>query len=126
MYNLVKTFSFTVFAVILIKLISFFLDNADNFLPFLTSESGDPFTPSDFDKYCKDLEETTIWGGHLEIKALSHVLNQPIIVVQSDGPVLTVGEGCHGNPVTVVYHRHAFGLGEHYNSVEPLQESTDS
>lgn len=100
-------------------------ENADDFLPFLTTESGDLFTQSDFDKYCCDLEKTTTWGGHLEIKALSHVLNQPIIVMQSNGPVITVGEGCHGDPVTVVYHRHAFGLGEHYNSVELLQEQSD-
>lgn len=100
-------------------------ENADDFLPFLTTESGDLFTQSDFDKYCCDLEKTTTWGGHLEIKALSHVLNQPIIVMQSDGPVITVGEGFHGDPVTVVYHRHAFGLGEHYNSVELLQEQSD-
>lgn len=101
-------------------------ENADDFLPFLTTESGDLFTQSDFDKYCCDLEKTTTWGGHLEIKALSHVLNQPIIVMQSDGPVITLGEGFHGNPVTVVYHRHAFGLGEHYNSVELLQEPSDT
>lgn len=103
----------------------FVIENADDFLPFLTTESGDLFTQSDFDKYCCDLEKTTTWGGHLEIKALSHVLNQPIIVMQSNGPVITVGEGCHGDPVTVVYHRHAFGLGEHYNSVELLQEQSD-
>lgn len=103
----------------------FVIENADDFLPFLTAESGDLFTQSDFDKYCCDLEKTTTWGGHLEIKALSHVLNQPIIVMQSNGPVITVGKGCHGDPVTVVYHRHAFGLGEHYNSVELLQEQSD-
>ncbi|XP_048748218.1 deubiquitinase OTUD6B-like [Ostrea edulis] len=101
-------------------------ENAEDFLPFLTTESGDIFTDSDFDKYCCDLETTTVWGGHLEIKALSHVLNQPIRVLQSDGPMVTQGEDCHGDPVTLVYHRHAFGLGEHYNSVEALQESVDT
>ncbi|XP_061196260.1 deubiquitinase OTUD6B-like isoform X2 [Saccostrea echinata] len=105
---------------------SYMREHAADFLPFLTTESGELFTESDFDKYCSELETTTMWGGHLEIKALSHVLNQPITVLQSDTPPVILGDDCQGDPVTLVYQRHAFGLGEHYNSVEPLQESTDT
>ncbi|XP_062586161.1 deubiquitinase OTUD6B-like [Saccostrea cucullata] len=105
---------------------SYMREHADDFLPFLTTESGELFTESDFDKYCSELETTTVWGGHLEIKALSHVLNQPITVLQSDTPPVTLGDDCQGDPVTLVYQRHAFGLGEHYNSVEPLQESAET
>ena len=71
---------------------------------------------------------TTAWGGHLEIRALSHVLHQPMKVVQGEGPPINMGEEFEGKgqpTIVLAYHRHAFGLGEHYNSVEEYKEDTE-
>ena len=36
-------------------------------------------------------------------------------------PLVVIGEGHPGAPLSICYMRHAFGLGEHYNSTQPLQ-----
>ena len=36
-------------------------------------------------------------------------------------PLVVMGEGHPGAPLSICYMRHAFGLGEHYNSTQPLQ-----
>ena len=40
-------------------------------------------------------------------------------VAESDGWrwSLVVGDGQKGQPLILTYHRHMYGLGEHYNSV---------
>ena len=35
-------------------------------------------------------------------------------------PLVVMGEGHPGAPLSICYMRHAFGLGEHYNSTQPL------
>ncbi|XP_076448777.1 deubiquitinase OTUD6B-like [Babylonia areolata] len=90
----------------------------DDFLPFLTHpETGDPYTPEKFEEYCEELVSTPAWGGHLELRAMSEALTIRMEVVQAEGPRVTVGEDYTGPPIILVYHRHALGLGEHYNSV---------
>lgn len=97
--------------------------HADDFLPFLTNpNTGDMFTADEFEKYCSDVESTAAWGGQLELRALTEALKLPIEIVQADAPVITIGEEYKKPPVVLVYMRHAYGLGEHYNSVEPLAE----
>uniref|UniRef100_A0A672SN83 ubiquitinyl hydrolase 1 n=1 Tax=Sinocyclocheilus grahami TaxID=75366 RepID=A0A672SN83_SINGR len=91
--------------------------HADDFLPFLTDpNSGDMYTADEFEKYCNDVADTAAWGGQLELKALSQVLQLPIEVIQAESPSIIIGEEY------VNYMRHACGLGEHYNSVEPLKD----
>jgi OTU domain-containing protein 6 len=34
-------------------------------------------------------------------------------------PTVKMGEDFAGEPLRVSYHRHAYGLGEHYNSLLP-------
>jgi len=82
-------------------------------------ESGEPYTEEEFEKYCHEIETTNIWGGQLEIKALSSVLGQPIEIFQADSPILKIGEDLDGKTIRISYHKHAYGLGEHYNSVVP-------
>ncbi|KAA0710480.1 OTU domain-containing protein 6B [Triplophysa tibetana] len=95
----------------------------DDFLPFLTDpNTGDMFTPDEFEKYCNDVSDTAAWGGQLELKAISQVLQLPIEVIQAESPSIIVGEEYDKQPVTLIYMRHAYGLGEHYNSVEPLRD----
>ncbi|KAL5022043.1 hypothetical protein ScPMuIL_001198 [Solemya velum] len=98
----------------------------DDFLPFLTKDNGDIYTSEDFEKYCVELEKRPVWGGQLEVKALSHVLHKSVEIVQAEGSSLIIGEeGKHcDSPLCIVYHRHAYGLGEHYNSVQPKSEET--
>ncbi|XP_056113561.1 deubiquitinase OTUD6B [Rhinichthys klamathensis goyatoka] len=97
--------------------------HADDFLPFLTDpNSGDMYTADEFEKYCNDVADTAAWGGQLELKALSQVLQLPIEVIQAESPSIIIGEDYDKPPITLIYMRHAYGLGEHYNSVEPLKD----
>ncbi|XP_076864673.1 deubiquitinase OTUD6B [Brachyhypopomus gauderio] len=99
-------------------------NHADDFLPFLTNtNTGDMYTADEFEKYCNDVAETAAWGGQLELRALTNVLQLPIEVIQADSPTITIGEEYAKPPITLVYMRHAYGLGEHYSSVETLREA---
>ncbi|XP_042322091.1 deubiquitinase OTUD6B [Sceloporus undulatus] len=99
--------------------------HVDDFLPFLTNpNTGDLYSREEFEKYCYDIANTASWGGQLELRALSHILQTPIEVVQVDSPPIIVGEEYNGDPLILVYMRHAYGLGEHYNSVKPLLDKT--
>lgn len=101
-------------------------NNANDFLPFLTNTTtGDMYTADEFEKYCNDVEHTAAWGGQLELRALTQVLQLPIEVIQADSPTIRIGEEYEKAPVTLIYMRHAYGLGEHYNSVEHLKESAN-
>ncbi|XP_048385590.1 deubiquitinase OTUD6B [Stegostoma tigrinum] len=92
-----------------------------DFLPFLTNcNTGDMYTPEEFEKYCDEVANTAAWGGQLELRALSRVLKMPVEVIQADSAPITVGEEYGKKPIILVYMRHAYGLGEHYNSVEQL------
>lgn len=95
--------------------------HTDDFLPFLTnSATGEMYTQDEFEKYCTEVANTPAWGGQLELRALSQILQTPIEVIQADASPIMIGEEYSNKPITVVYMRHAYGLGEHYNSVEPL------
>ncbi|KAF9148269.1 OTU domain-containing protein 6B [Linnemannia schmuckeri] len=97
--------------------------HSDDFLPFLTNKQGDMMSPEDFSDYCKDLESTAVWGGQPELLALSKVHKVPIWVVQMGSPTVKLSEGVDSTktPLMVSYHRHMYGLGEHYNSLRPKQ-----
>ncbi|XP_029920282.1 deubiquitinase OTUD6B [Myripristis murdjan] len=98
-------------------------NHADDFVPFLTNpNTGDMYTADEFEKYCSDVEHTAAWGGQLELRALTHVLQLPIEVIQADSPTIKIGEEYDSEPITLVYMLHAYGLGEHYNSVERLKD----
>ncbi|KAF5915140.1 deubiquitinase OTUD6B [Diceros bicornis minor] len=95
--------------------------HVEDFLPFLTNpNTGDMYTPEEFGKYCDDTVNTAVWGGQLELRALSHILQTPIEIIQADSPPIVVGEEYPKKPLILVYMRHAYGLGEHYNSVTRL------
>ncbi|KAL7382268.1 hypothetical protein ABVT39_019765 [Epinephelus coioides] len=101
--------------------------HADDFLPFLTNpNTGDMYTTDEFEKYCSDVEHTAAWGGQLELRALTQVLHLPVEVIQADSPTIKIGEEFDSKPITLVYMRHAYGLGEHYNSVERLKDPANT
>ena len=55
--------------------------------------------------------------------AFSQVLKRRIEVHAVGMPLLIMGEDHPGPALKVCYMRHAFGLGEHYNSVQPLSST---
>jgi len=97
--------------------------NGDLYRPFLTHpRTGDMLTDSEYSSYCHTMASTPAWGGQVELLALSTFLDRPLTVVQAEGQdSVTVGEA-KGKEVglVVAYHRHVYGLGEHYNSTLPL------
>lgn len=63
------------------------------------------------------------WGGHLELRALSLALHKDIVVysAQSKDPLIMTPDGGNRDhdpdPIRLSYHLHYYALGEHYNQV---------
>ncbi|KAF9187871.1 OTU domain-containing protein 6B [Haplosporangium sp. Z 767] len=95
--------------------------HSEDFLPFLTNMRGDMMSTEDFTGYCNELETTAVWGGQPELLALSRVYKVPIWVVQMGSPTIKLSADSYPTktPLMVSYHRHMYGLGEHYNSLRP-------
>jgi len=105
----------------------YMLSHRDDFMPFLTdTKTGEAYTSDQFVHYCEELAGTAAWGGQLEIHALSQALKMPIEVYQANAPVLRTGEEYDSEPILLSYHHHAYGLGQHYNSVAPSEEDLES
>jgi len=104
---------------------SFMRDNKDEFLPFMYNDDDGVVDEDRFEKYCKDVANTKLWGGQLELTALSNVLKCPIKVIQASGPSTVQGESFDGPPLTLTYHKHLYRLGEHYNSTVKLAETEE-
>ncbi|KAM7276522.1 hypothetical protein ACFE04_018388 [Oxalis oulophora] len=110
---------------------SYMRTNANDFLPFFLSENaledGDGSISDKFENYCKEIESTAVWGGQLELGALTHCLKKNITIYSGSFPDVEMGKEYKSNStngsIVLSYHRHAFGLGEHYNSVVPSQVS---
>lgn len=89
--------------------------DANSYIPFLFDE--ETMSIKDVDSYTEELETTAIWGGDLEILALSHVYQCPISVLMSGRPVHRVNNEGSQPELKLVYYKHSYGLGEHYNSL---------
>lgn len=89
--------------------------NREHFEPFVGED--------DFEKYCRTMEQTAAWGGQLELGALARTLRRHIKVYTAHLPTIDMGTefaSIQAQPVRVSFHQHAFGLGEHYNSLVPI------
>lgn len=79
------------------------------------------FLEEPLDEYCEKLAGKDMWGGHLELDALSTALSLPIIVYQADAPPITFGEellkGDQVAPLRLCFQKFAYSLGEHYDSL---------
>lgn len=98
-------------------------DDAWSYRPFVDDCAGDDDdADAKWDKYVDDVAHTATWGGQVELMALAKVIERPIEVFSATMPRVTMGDDFAGRgpTVRVAYHRHAFGLGEHYNSVEDI------
>lgn len=100
----------------------FMLKHKDEFLPFMVNELDESEIVSEeqFENYCKDVATTKLWGGQLELRALSNILKCPIKIIQASGPPTVQGETFKGPELILTYHRHLYRLGEHYNSTLPM------
>eukprot|EP01133_Synstelium_polycarpum_P003721 gene3721-4290_t len=100
--------------------------NRIEFEPYVISEDeyGDAEDP--IEEYCQQsVLQSGTWGGHIELKALSCALERAIIIYHAYSPDVTIGEEYNTKPAFCLsYHKHAFTLGEHYNSVVTTVSST--
>ncbi|GLH04641.1 OTU domain-containing protein 6B [Gryllus bimaculatus] len=103
------------------------LENVDDYLPFMSHpETGGLLTEEQYKDYCNKVATTSAWGGEIELQALARVLKRRIQVIQAEGPFVTVGEEFPADKqLMLTYHRHMYGLGEHYNSVKPYEEPVE-
>ncbi|KAF8044836.1 hypothetical protein N665_6413s0003 [Sinapis alba] len=102
-------------------------DHKTDFIPFLfLSETESESNAEEwFEIYCRQVESTAAWGGQLELGALTHCLRKHIIVFSGSFPDVEMGKeykSDNDSSLMLSYHRHAFGLGEHYNSVVVVTE----
>lgn len=104
--------------------------HATDFLPFFLSENAERGESDDslvgrFENYCREVESTAAWGGQLELGALTHILKKHIMIFSGSFPDVEMGKeyksssGSSSSSIMLSYHKHAFGLGEHYNSLIP-------
>lgn len=90
----------------------------DDYAPFAELNAGEDYT-----SYCNRVENSADWGGELELRALADELRVRILVHRADAnEPLAMGEaGGDGAPLHVAFHQHYYALGEHYNSVVPIE-----
>ncbi|CRK89623.1 CLUMA_CG003235, isoform A [Clunio marinus] len=102
--------------------------NKDDIICYMTSSKSDDLMSQDeFNDYCNQVENTKAWGSQIEIQAISHSLKVIIEVLQSSGTPIITGSDFVGRPrLVVTYHRHFFGLGEHYNGTKFASSNEDS
>ncbi|CAI4500577.1 CPI_1c_G0023080.mRNA.1.CDS.1 [Saccharomyces cerevisiae] len=90
-------------------------EHRDDFIPYLFDE--ETMKMKDIDEYTKEMEHTAQWGGEVEILALSYVFDCPISILMSGRPIQVYNE-CGKKPeLKLVYYKHSYSLGEHYNSL---------
>ncbi|KAK9908505.1 hypothetical protein WJX75_008830 [Coccomyxa subellipsoidea] len=105
----------------------------EQFLPFLPQEEDQTEADAEaaFEAYCMAVENSAAWGGQLELGALAQALRRHIAVYSVGMPRVDMGLEFkgeeEGKSLQLCYLRHAFGLGEHYNSVAalPAEEEDD-
>jgi len=108
-----------------------------------------PLSPEESNRllsYCLEVRDSSTWGGHVELLALCRVFGMKAEIISANSTTEINGEedetgnpavspllplaskGKEGEEVTktglpsirICFLEHAYGLGEHYNSTEPL------
>ena len=94
----------------------------DDFLPYLVHpKTGDMLSGEEFTSYCEEIKTDGVWGGMHEAHAISSALEVPIKILQADVPPIVFGEEYDTEPVILLYYKHKYGLGEHYDSIVPCR-----
>lgn len=94
-------------------------NNSSMYAPFLGLE-GDSH---EYSAYCDTVDSVVKaeWGGQLEINAICSFFEITIWVYEANKPILKMGEEFNTSPpLRLAYHRHYYSLGEHYNSIQPI------
>lgn len=94
----------------------FMREHKEEFIPFMYNDEDGMVDEKQFEDYCKSISSTKLWGGQLELRALSNILECPIKIIQATGQPTIQGENFVGPELVLTYHRHLYRLGEHYNS----------
>lgn len=97
------------------------LKNKEKFISFYIDDEK-----QSYEEYCQKIKDTVVWGGELELQALASALNKDIIVHSLDLPNnILKGNTSISNDINdsinIVFRRHAYGLGNHYDSVKLLK-----
>jgi len=101
---------------------NYMLQHQDDFLPYLVHpKTGDMLSRDEFATYCQEIKTDGVWGGMHEAHAISSSLQVPIKILQADVPPIVFGEGYDKEPVILLYYKHKYGLGEHYDSIVPCR-----
>lgn len=90
----------------------------NDFIPFLFDE--ETMSIRDVNEYTDKIANTPMWGGDLEILALSKVYCCPISVMMAASKSLLINEDGVQPELKLVYYKHVFGTGEHYGSLHDL------
>ncbi|GLT95810.1 hypothetical protein SLE2022_134720 [Rubroshorea leprosula] len=93
----------------------------------MEDESAENSPAERFENYYKEVESTAAWERQLELGALTHCLRKHIMIFSGSFPDVEMGKEYKAETgsdslkgsIMLSYHRHTFGLGEHYNSVVP-------
>lgn len=96
-------------------------NNREDFVPYMFDEES--LQLKDIDEYTKEMETTAKWGGELEILALAKSFECPISVLMSGRPIHIVNENSAKPELKLVYYKHSYALGEHYNSLHDIQRA---
>jgi OTU domain-containing protein 6 len=88
------------------------------FTPYLFDE--DTMSVRDIKEYTEKMEKTSAWGSDLEILALAKEYDCPISVMMSGRSTLKINEDGNGEELKLVYYKHSYALGEHYNSLRDV------
>lgn len=94
-------------------------EHKDDFIPYLFDETI--MQLQDIDEYIKELETTAKWGGEIEIISLANIFDCPISVLISGAATHKVNESGSKPELKLVYYKHSYSLGEHYNSLHDLE-----
>ncbi|CAA91033.1 OTU domain-containing protein [Caenorhabditis elegans] len=100
-------------------------EHSEDFRPFI-EDMANMDSDSSWATYLGGVENVAeiggVWGGELELKACSMIFEKTIVVYKQYGGRHTIGEE-YSSPkdraLRVVFLRHAYSLGEHYNSTCP-------
>lgn len=87
----------------------------DTYTPYLFDE--ETMSMKDLKEYTEKIEKTSAWGSDLEILALSKEFDCPISVMMSGRSTLKINPDGKNEELKLVYYKHSYSLGEHYNSL---------
>lgn len=88
------------------------------FQPFLFNEQT--LEMGSVGEYVARIQQNGEWGGDIEILALANEFNCPVSVLISGSAAHRVNEQGEEPELKLVYYKHAYGLGEHYNSLRDV------